>query len=408
MEGVGDAAIWLTHSLDWSRLPYGRLKIFVGGQTELDVSVNGLPTESAALEVAKQVGMRLLGGIARTNFTYTARPVRPALARPALGPLSAAPSDAEKLKHNLTAKADAGEAHAQFALAAVYRFATFGPDQRIKPAYLAAAYWYERAAANGMPEAAYDLAVLYRDGLGVPADAEAAIEYFTKAAEAGYVPAMRDLSSVYLKRDNWGGAMRALPWLEKAGAAGDSDSMLRLGYIESTGASGTMKNDIRAMRHYEAAAALGNCVAMMDIGLMYFNGSQELNRRPDAAQSQRWLAKAEACDAADAAGVRDEAARYRDKAARGELPAFVERRRPDRAEPSLRISDRDWVALAFVASLAYAVANAGTLSNDDAGAGIKQIDANLKFRRDMDNLRQRTERSEQVDRCQRGGGHWCY
>ncbi|MGY5799875.1 tetratricopeptide repeat protein, partial [Rhizobium sp. LEGMi12c] len=49
-----------------------------------------------------------------------------------------------------------------------------------------AVYWFERAAEHRYAGAAYNLAVMYRDGDGVAADAAKAAEWFRKAKRLGY------------------------------------------------------------------------------------------------------------------------------------------------------------------------------------------------------------------------------
>lgn len=56
--------------------------------------------------------------------------------------------------------------------------------------------WLIRAAKAGVPDAQYALGVMYRDGLGVPADNPVAFKWFTYAAQAGHnraEEAVRDL-----------------------------------------------------------------------------------------------------------------------------------------------------------------------------------------------------------------------
>jgi hypothetical protein len=53
----------------------------------------------------------------------------------------------------------------------------------------AAAGWYERAAAQGVPGAAFALARLYETGAGVEADREKAIVLNAQAAQAGHAEA---------------------------------------------------------------------------------------------------------------------------------------------------------------------------------------------------------------------------
>lgn len=77
----------------------------------------------------------------------------------------------EQLKRALTAKSDTGDVKAQRALGQLYEYGTLTTDGKAQPDYTGAAYWYHQAADHGDPQAAYELAILYRDGLGVGADA---------------------------------------------------------------------------------------------------------------------------------------------------------------------------------------------------------------------------------------------
>jgi uncharacterized protein len=52
-----------------------------------------------------------------------------------------------------------------------------------------AAFWYEKAAQQGHPEAEYNLARLYATGQGVPRDQEQALHWVRAAASQGYAPA---------------------------------------------------------------------------------------------------------------------------------------------------------------------------------------------------------------------------
>ncbi len=319
--GVGDAAVWEARGKYWSQDPsmrVGSLWVVLGGRTEIDLSVSGTPSEAEALELARKVALRLIGPAAGPAFTYNSKPALPALKKPVLAALPARPTSAETLLHDLTARADAGLRPAQLHLGLLYEYA-IGDSA-------AAAYWYRQAADKGDPSSAYCLALLYRDGKGVPKNEAAAIALFAQSAENGYVPAMRDLVSLYMQRGSWSGVGRASEWLSKAVAAGDTGSMVMLGYMFQKGI-GTIVNDVLALRNYRKAADLGNCTAMMNIGGIYFNGSTVSHIPQDAAQAKAWFAKAEACDASDAAGVRAKAAEFRQKAARGELPDFGEVRK---------------------------------------------------------------------------------
>lgn len=59
--------------------------------------------------------------------------------------------------------------------------------------YVKAQEWWEKAAAQGEPEAAYNLGVYYANGRGVQRDANKALEWFEKAAAQGHEGAKRIL-----------------------------------------------------------------------------------------------------------------------------------------------------------------------------------------------------------------------
>jgi hypothetical protein len=85
-----------------------------------------------------------------------------------------------------------------------------------------AAYWYRRAADQGVPSAAYNLGVLLERGLGVPRDSETAVARFRQAAEAGHAGALNALGTAYLSgsgvpRD----PTEALIWFRRASIGGN-------------------------------------------------------------------------------------------------------------------------------------------------------------------------------------------
>jgi len=182
--GLGDAAFWI------GAPSAARLYVFRGGTMTLYLS-------GARPEQLKVLALKVLGGPGKTGYVY-GTPHTP-MSKPVLARLGARPSQLDQLKQALTAKAEAGDARAQLALGKLYQFGTLGADGSAKPDYTAAAYWYQQASDHGEAEAAYQLAVIYRDGLGLPANAPAALDLFWKAARAGFVPAMVPLSDAYMK-----------------------------------------------------------------------------------------------------------------------------------------------------------------------------------------------------------------
>jgi TPR repeat protein len=317
---IGDAALWITDAG-----PRGAriLAVFSGGKTALLISGAG---NFLTLDQAKALATKALGSNAKTGFVYG---VPLPLTKPVLGNRPAKPSQIDQLKFDLTAKAETGNAKAQFALGNFYEFGMIGPDGIPKPDYPAAAYWYQEASNRGEAPAAFALALILRDGQGIPRNPTAALELFRKAAVAGYVPAMVPLSYAFAEQNGspartdlsgW----RAQRWANAAAEANDPGGHLIVGYLYHQGLNlppGAARSAgyKDAMESFQKAAAGGDCVALMNIGGMYFNGD---GVPQDKNQAQSWFAKAEACNGGNLDWMRDKAARYRERAAAGRLPAI--------------------------------------------------------------------------------------
>jgi hypothetical protein len=260
-----------------------------------------------------------LGASGNTGYAYGDQPTTSK--KPVLSQLGPRPSRIDQLKHDLSAKADAGDSKAQLALGELYEYGTVAADGSAKPDYSAAAYWYQRAADLGEAQAACELAVIYRDGLGVAANPAAALNLFRKAAEAGYVPAMAPLSYVYAATKSPVSRERANYWATKSSQAGDPEGWLTMGYLYNKGILGGEQSTwyTQAMYAYRKSADGGNCIAMLNIGALYLNGNGVLQ---DRTQAQAWFAKSAACEGHDLDWVRKKAAEYQQKAVAGAGPAF--------------------------------------------------------------------------------------
>jgi hypothetical protein len=306
---VGDSAFWVGQMPGTSG---AGLSVFSGGKVTLLIGGN------ITLDQAKALAAKALGTAAKTGFRYV--PPSP-FTKPVLGPRPAKPSPIEQLKFDLTAKAEKGSPKAQFALGNFYENGIIGPDGIPKPDYPAAAYWYQEASDSGQSEGSFALGLLYRDGRGMNQNDAAALTEFRKAATAGFVPAMAQLSSTYLAVKTDTSAQRAQIWAREAAKAGDPEGHLNLGYLWNKGWMGGGKPYFyqKAMEEYQLAAQGGDCVAMMNIGGLYFNGD---GVPQDKQQAESWFGKAKNCSGSDLDWMRDKAARYQQKAANGQLPAI--------------------------------------------------------------------------------------
>lgn len=114
---------------------------------------------------------------------------------------------------HIIAKAEAGDAEAQYEAGLVY---SWGVDA-LQPDPEVAAAWLMKAAQAGQPEAAYRLAAFYVDGYGVTQNMQAAYRWFESAANAGSSMAMFELGGMLeyglgVERDT----EKARQWYEKA------------------------------------------------------------------------------------------------------------------------------------------------------------------------------------------------
>ena len=306
LPGLGDAAFWIGAPNNVT------LFVFLGGTTRLMIG----PSE-IGLEEEKALAAKALAALGKTTFTYGTQPS--GLSKPLLGKPGPNSSALDQLKRALTAKADTGDVKAQVALARLYDSGKVGPDGTVQHDYGSAAYWYRQASDHGDAQAAYELAILYRDGLGVAADASQSFQLLQKAAEAKYVPAMPLLSNAYADQKTFVSGQRATYWATQAAEAGDPRGWLILGIEYNSGLLGGNRPYwyTSAMEAFRKAAAGGNCVAMMEIGELYSNG----NGVPaDKTLAQSWQEKGQSCQDGNLALLQQQISQYRARAAAAREP----------------------------------------------------------------------------------------
>jgi TPR repeat protein len=158
------------------------------------------------------------------------------------------PSLPENIKQ-IETQARGGLAEAQHDLAAIYTAGHGG----VKQNYERAAFWFRKAADQGIANAAYNLGVLYHQGLGVKADIKQAIKWYETAAKIDHPEAQYNLG---------------------------------IAYIEGIGVS---YDPARATRYFENAANAGVMEAAYNLGLIYENG---LLGQPKPEEALKWYKKA--------------------------------------------------------------------------------------------------------------------
>ena len=95
---------------------------------------------------------------------------------------------------------------------------------------------FKRGAEQGHPLAMYNLGIHYRNGYGVKRNLGQAAEYFSKAADAGYVSAMVEMGRALVRGQGISNPRRGMEWLQAAANQGSSRAKYLLGIYYILGA----------------------------------------------------------------------------------------------------------------------------------------------------------------------------
>jgi len=153
--------------------------------------------------------------------------------------------------------------------------------------------WYSKAANAGNLDAMRKLGYMYERGWkGHPPNHEKAIEWYTKAASAGDSAAMNKLGTIYWHgwEDHPPDYEKALEWYTKAARAGNPEAMYNLGLMYRSGWKGHSPNYMKAIEWYTQAVRAGNPEAMYNLGYMYQSGWE--GHPPDYKKAMEWYTQA--------------------------------------------------------------------------------------------------------------------
>ncbi len=209
---------------------------------------------------------------------------------------------------------------AQMRLGAVYMNGAGGqPVDQLK-----AVYWITQAAKQEFPEAKYQLAVCFENGIGVDRDADYALQLYVAAAEAGVsgaavkaglmlraagrneeaahhlkasaqagnLDSIREYGKLLLETQSQDPVVTriAIRYLEKVAAAGDAEAQLALADCYAGSYPGIPRDAAKMMSHlWEAAAALNHPEAQSKIGYCFENG---LGVARDTGMAVKWYRRA--------------------------------------------------------------------------------------------------------------------
>ena len=151
-------------------------------------------------------------------------------------------------------KAFAKIPEAQHDLGALYTAGQAGVTQN----YERAGFWFEKAAEQGIGNAAYNLGVLYQQGLGAEQDLQRALDWYRRAAQLGHPEAQYNLGISYIEgvgtRYN---PNMAAAFFQQAAFNGVAEAAYNLGLILENGLLGEVRPD-DALKWYHRAAVAGN------------------------------------------------------------------------------------------------------------------------------------------------------
>ncbi len=158
-----------------------------------------------------------------------------------------------------------------------------------------AAELYVSGAELGDPQAMTALAMMHREGTGVPQNPARMVELLTEAANAGYHFAQYRLAQTYLNGDGIPGRAdpalgipdptRAVSWFTRAADAGNIEAALELAGLYSDPDSGLPDNPAEQARLTRLAADTGLASAIAALGVLYETG-RGVVRSPETAAEQ--------------------------------------------------------------------------------------------------------------------------
>ncbi len=175
--------------------------------------------------------------------------------------------------------------------------------QEIKPVIKKPKTYFEKsveAAGNGNVLASAYVGVSYHYGIDVGEDEhpqglernpELAVKYLTIAAEKGYLKSQIDLGLIYLDADSPVADIdKALEWITLTAKKGDAFSQYVIGHYYNTGEY-LPKDDIKAYHWLLESASNGCESAMVELGRIYKEKTNELLNHENVTDEQRYEAK---------------------------------------------------------------------------------------------------------------------
>ncbi len=154
-------------------------------------------------------------------------------------------------------QAFSGNGEAQHDLAAIYTAGQMGVDQNFERAAL----WFREASDNQVPNARYNLGVLYHQGLGKERNLDRALYWYREAAKLGHAEAQYNLGIAHIEGIGTEyNPQLAAAFFERAANNGIMEAAYNLGLIYDNSLLGQSKPE-EALLWYKIAADQGSVEA---------------------------------------------------------------------------------------------------------------------------------------------------
>ncbi len=191
-------------------------------------------------------------------------------------------------EHNgLFRRARGGDADAQFQMGELYYPGDVLDEEEPRLAYYEAALkWWLLAAASGHTQAAYHLAWMYYNGIGVQENKETAAPWFRRAAEHGdsvaqfYLAWLHHEGPIVLRDYE-----EAAKWHRLAAEGGQTPAQNNLGFLYDYGL-GVPQDEFEAAKLYRNAADNGSQNGQWNLALCYEYGTGVAQ---DMDEALRWF-----------------------------------------------------------------------------------------------------------------------
>jgi TPR repeat protein len=162
-----------------------------------------------------------------------------------------------------------------------------------------ATQWLEPAAEAGLPEAQYQLGLIYETGgTGILQNQRAAFNWMHKAAAQGHVDASYHQGLAYqFGRGTPVDNVAALAAYQAASERGNSDAITAIGVLYAQG-RGVKEDAARARAYFQKGIDAGNAEAMRQMANLYLEGN---GVKQSDADGYAWMRRAAAAGSEEAA-----------------------------------------------------------------------------------------------------------